>query len=163
MNRERLTNPNKKYKELKQKQKARISNIMYLETDRYLQEMKRPPETEEELEQISERVYRRVQGLGFWIPYREVANAYRKKCPHMIQRLQESGLPQHLRPKEKKAKSERIANAKKVKKRRKKKQEAISLPEQDDMFFFIAGYIPGGAPYGVTWEQMGLEPWEEIE
>lgn len=29
--------------------------------------------------------------------------------------------------------------------------------EQDDTFFFIAGYTPGGAPYGVTWEQMGME------
>ena len=37
------------------------------------------------------------------------------------------------------------------------------LIEQDDTFFFIAGYTSGGAPYGVTWEQMGLEPWEEIE
>jgi hypothetical protein len=28
------------------------------------------------------------------------------------------------------------------------------------MFFFIAGYTSGGAPYGVTWEEMGLEPYE---
>ena len=32
--------------------------------------------------------------------------------------------------------------------------------DSDDQFFFIAGYTPGGAPYGVTWEQMGLDPWE---
>jgi hypothetical protein len=31
---------------------------------------------------------------------------------------------------------------------------------QDDRFFYIAGYTSGGAPYGVTWEEMGLEPWE---
>jgi hypothetical protein len=24
---------------------------------------------------------------------------------------------------------------------------------QDENFFFIAGYTPGGAPYGVTWEE----------
>lgn len=163
MNRERLTNPNKQYKELKQKQKARISNIMYLETERYLQETKQPPETAEEMNLISEQVYRRIQGLGFWIPYEEVANAYRKKCPHMILRLQESGLPQHLRPKEKPIHSDTAAKAKKKKLRRKKKQDVPSLPEQDDRFFFIAGYTSGGAPYGVTWEEMGLEPWEEIE
>ncbi|RKJ37963.1 hypothetical protein D7X94_17920 [Acutalibacter sp. 1XD8-33] len=42
-------------------------------------------------------------------------------------------------------------------------QEQQSLPEQDDRFFYIAGYTSGGAPYGVTWEEMGLEPWEELE
>ena len=32
--------------------------------------------------------------------------------------------------------------------------------DQNDQFFFIAGYTSGGAPYGVTREEMGLEPWE---
>lgn len=34
----------------------------------------------------------------------------------------------------------------------------------DDTFSFIAGYTPGGAPYGVTWEQVGIDselPFEE--
>ena len=34
---------------------------------------------------------------------------------------------------------------------------------QDDNFFFIAGYTSGGAPYGVQWWEMGLEPWESID
>lgn len=34
---------------------------------------------------------------------------------------------------------------------------------QNNEFYFIAGYTSGGAPYGVTWKEMGLEPWEEIE
>ena len=34
---------------------------------------------------------------------------------------------------------------------------------QDDTFFYIAGYTSGGAPYGVTWEEMGLEPWQVLE
>ena len=34
---------------------------------------------------------------------------------------------------------------------------------QDDRFFVIAGYTSGGAPYGVTWEEMGLKPWEDLE
>ena len=34
---------------------------------------------------------------------------------------------------------------------------------QDDRFFFIAGYTSGGTPYGVTWEEMGLKPWEDLE
>ena len=34
---------------------------------------------------------------------------------------------------------------------------------QDDTFFYIAGYTSGGAPYGVTWEEMGLKPWQALE
>ena len=34
---------------------------------------------------------------------------------------------------------------------------------QDDTFFYIAGYTSGGAPYGVTWHEMGLEPWQALE
>jgi len=30
--------------------------------------------------------------------------------------------------------------------------ESVSL-DQDDQFYFIAGYTEGGAPYGVTWEE----------
>lgn len=48
-------------------------------------------------------------------------------------------------------------------------QKAIKRQEQseqqvdwrDDRFYFIAGYTSGGAPYGVTWEEMGLEPYED--
>ena len=28
-----------------------------------------------------------------------------------------------------------------------------SFLEQDDHFYFIAGYTSGGAPYGITWEE----------
>ena len=27
----------------------------------------------------------------------------------------------------------------------------------DGTFAFIAGYTPGGAPYGVTWEEVGID------
>lgn len=37
------------------------------------------------------------------------------------------------------------------------------FPDSNDQFFFIAGYTSGGAPYGVTWEQMGFDPWEMPE
>lgn len=167
MNRQRMNNPNKKYKELKQKQKARISDLMYRETDRLLQEKKRPPD-DNEVVQIAERVYCRIQGLGFWISYGEVLNEYQKKSPHILQRLQESDLPQHLLPKTKNEPSADPMSTSKEKQRktkghRQKKPKEIPFPEQDDTFFFIAGYTSGGAPYGVTWEEMGLEPWEEIE
>ena len=34
---------------------------------------------------------------------------------------------------------------------------------QDDNFFFIAGYTSGGAPYGVQWEEVNLEPREALD
>ena len=34
---------------------------------------------------------------------------------------------------------------------------------KDDTFFYIAWYTSGGAPYGVTWEEMGLEPCQSLE
>lgn len=167
MNRQRINNPNKKYKELKQKQKARISDLMYRETDRFLQEKKQPPDNDEVV-QIAERVYCRIQGFGFRIPYGEVLNEYQKKCPHILQRFQESGLPQHLLPKTKNESSTDSMSISKLKQRktkghRRQKLKEIPLPEQDDTFFFIAGYTSDGAPYGVTWDEIGLEPWEEIE
>lgn len=49
--------------------------------------------------------------------------------------------------------------------RKKETRDNLAKEEilQDDRFFFIAGYTSGGAPYGVTWEEMGLKPWEENE
>ena len=37
------------------------------------------------------------------------------------------------------------------------------FPDSNDQFFYIAGYTSGGAPYGVTWEEMGLLPYQAPE
>ena len=51
-----------------------------------------------------------------------------------------------------------------------KKQKAAEdiytqmFSDMDGTFAFIAGYTPGGAPYGITWEQVGIDselPFEE--
>ena len=49
------------------------------------------------------------------------------------------------------------------KERRGDKNKMYNLQDQDDRFFFIAGYTSGGAPYGVTWEEMGLEPRQTLD
>ena len=33
-----------------------------------------------------------------------------------------------------------------------KNEEQLNM-DSDDTFYFIAGYTPGGAPYGVTWDE----------
>ena len=49
----------------------------------------------------------------------------------------------------------------------KKNQENLFFDmysDMDDTFSYIAGYTPGGAPYGVTWEEVGIDsnlPFEE--
>lgn len=39
--------------------------------------------------------------------------------------------------------------------KKKKKDTEVEIPlfEQDEYFYFIAGYTSGGAPYGITWEE----------
>ena len=61
-----------------------------------------------------------------------------------------------------------VVKQKKQQKRAKRKKEArdnLTKEEilQDDRCFFIAGYTSGGAPYGVTWEEMGLKSWKDLE
>lgn len=48
---------------------------------------------------------------------------------------------------------------KKIKKRQKKQMDKYHdlLIEQDGMFCYIAGYTSGDAPYGVTWEEVGID------
>ena len=101
---------------------------------------------------------------------------YRKKFAtdrmQTLQELQLLGLTftEEQIAKEKRAvearRQQELAKKRKRKLRRQEKKQGGPHPvqmEQDDRFFFIAGYTSGGAPYGVTWEEMGLKPWEEIE
>lgn len=44
---------------------------------------------------------------------------------------------------------------------RKAKEWQEAHKDQNDQFYYIAGYTSGGAPYGLTWVEMGLEPWED--
>ena len=41
-----------------------------------------------------------------------------------------------------------------VKQKKKEKEEQNLYADSDDNFSFIAGYTSGGAPYGITWEEM---------
>lgn len=60
-----------------------------------------------------------------------------------------------------------IQRAKKAKSKKNHEQKRMQkdIPgfheDQDDTFYYIAGYTSGGAPYGVTWKEMGLKPYME--
>lgn len=63
----------------------------------------------------------------------------------------------------KKSEEERIRQ-KHLKQKTKKQREFDELyADSDDIFAFIAGYTSGGAPYGTTWEELGLEPYATPE
>lgn len=106
----------------------------------------------------------------------DIIKAYRKKfavdCMKAVAELQMLGvsLTKEQIDREKVAVKayQDIQRAKKAKRKRLREQKRMQkdIPvfheAQDDAFYYIAGYTSGGAPYGVTWEEMGLKPdiWE---
>lgn len=139
--------PNKKYKDLKQKQKAKIADWMFLETNRFFTENGRMPE-EGEIEALAKTVYEKICSLVIWVPYEELLKEYIKKLPRYAERVKEKSVVKAVEEKK-----ERTV-VKTAKKRRKKTEPLIEEIEQDEIFYYIAGYTSGGAPYGVTWEEM---------
>ena len=50
------------------------------------------------------------------------------------------------------------------KKRKKNTDDILDVSmDMDDRFAFIAGYTPGGFPYGTTWEELGIDPGLSLE
>ena len=154
---------NKTFKHLKQKQKARISDFMYQETDAFFNTYEKMPFTEEECRMVVDRIYSRVRGLGILIAYEEIYREYRKRRICIVERLQQQGLPEHIIVKMEKVVRPKSKSQPKRRRRRQKKEINDTLPDQNDQFFYIAGYTSGGAPYVITWEEMGLEPWVKLE
>jgi len=62
-----------------------------------------------------------------------------------------------------KAEQLRLEQRRKEREERRIQESYDRFPDSDDTFFFIAGHTSGGAPYGVTWEQMGLRPYQDLE
>ena len=117
-----------------------------------------------ELEKLAKMAFNKIQGRG--LSYETVHDVFMRKQARFAERIEKNGVPEPPKPKVKKTEAEKLAIKRAARKRKKAKlaaQQQPSLPEQDDRFFYIAGYTSGGAPYGVTWQEMGLEPWEELE
>lgn len=149
------------YKALKQKQKARIADWMYRETLRFFQQYQRMPESEE-FETPCQTVYVKVRSANYRVTYDEIRQLYVKRLDAYALRVQrdtEAGIT--LESLTKQPKQKKTGKAPRPRKK-KKREPAATESWQDDRFFFIAGYTSGGAPYGVTWEEMGLEPWDDL-
>lgn len=149
------------YKALKQKQKARIADWMYRETLRFFLQYQRMPESEE-FETPCQTVYVKVRSANYRVTYDEIRQLYVKRLDAYALRVQrdtEAGIT--LESLTKQPKQKETGKAPRPKKK-KKREPAATESWQDDRFFFIAGYTSGGTPYGVTWEEMGLEPWKDL-
>lgn len=117
----------------------------------------------------------RLEKARKWLDAYEGQNVlkdYRKKFAvdrlKSIEELQLLGLtftPEQI-AREQQAVEARIRQEQAKKAKRRARRKAAKQPpspfheDQDDRFYFIAGYTSGGAPYGVTWEEMGLSPWK---
>ena len=144
---------------------------MYLKF--YLENQRMP--IEDEVNDICKRLFTAVQSFAPKTEYEKfykIVEKREKSYEERILRDLQNGITLEtlMAKKHKKTPEEKAAFAKQKKqqKRAKRKKEArdnLAKEEilQDDRFFFIAGYISGGAPYGVTWEEMGLKPWEDLE
>ena len=108
----------------------------------------------------------RLQSARAWLEQyqgEKVAAAYRKRygvdwaCT--FKELEMLGV--ELDPEYVKSVLQTVEGQAEAQQRKKAQQEGdleAGLIEQDENFAFIVGYTPGGAPYGITWEE-----WEALD
>ena len=94
----RLKRADRTYKDLKQKQKAKIADCMFEKTCDYYREHDKMPEGEDG-EKIAEQIYQRVKGIAEKASFDEVYRLYLYRLPRYETRIAENGL---LERKEKK-------------------------------------------------------------
>ena len=144
---------------------------MYLKF--YLENQRMP--VEDEVNDICKRLFTAVQSLAPKTKYEEfykIVEKREKSYEERILRDIQNGITLEIlmTKKHKKTPEEKAAVAKQKKqqmraKLKKETRDNLAKEEilQDDRFFFIAGYTSGGAPYGITLEEMGLKPWDDLE
>ena len=74
--------------------------------------------------------------------------------------LQELGLnyTQEQLDQIKQAEEQRLRQRRMEREAKERERLAELYEDCDDRFAFIAGYTDGGAPYGVMWEEVGIDP-----
>ncbi len=63
----------------------------------------------------------------------------------------------------KRSEEERIRQKHLAKEKKAQWEQDFLYEDSDDVYAFIAGYTGGGVPYGITWEELGLEPYASYE
>lgn len=162
----------RKYKNLSGKQKARIADKTYLAYLRFYLEHNRMPDVED-TEIIYKKIFQSVKVLAPMATFEEFEEICEKRVARYEERIKmdcEKGITLEIlngkhrkkTPEEKTIALKQKAEMRKIRRAKRKQEQSDQIIDQNDTFFFIAGYTSGGAPFGVTWEEMGLEPWQEI-
>ena len=87
------TQPNKTDKDLRQKQKGKISDWIFQAVCKYYREHGKMPEGED-ASKIAVRVYEKVKSTAIWVPYEEFYKVFLYKLPRYEARIAEQGLPE---------------------------------------------------------------------
>lgn len=146
------------WKALKQKQKARITEIMFqIVCEEYVATGNMPEE--DRYEKLARKAYSRCN-VGK-LAFKDMLNVFVKKQKRFAERIEEHGIPEEKSAKVKKTEKEKLAIKRKARanrKLKKQKAELDNLLDQDDDFCCIVGYTSGGAPYGLQWWEVGINP-----
>ena len=92
-NRKRLKRADRTYKDLKQKQKAKIADSMFEKTCDYYREHGKLPEGED-CERIAGQIYQRVKGIAEKASFDEIYSLYLYRLPCYEVRIAENGIPE---------------------------------------------------------------------
>ena len=161
------------YKDLKQKQKSAIADKTYSMYIRFYLENHRMPNADEK-SSICKKLFATVQVVAPKTEYEEFCRIVDKREVGFEERilrdiqngitLEKLNMRKRKKTPEEKAAVLKMKRKQRIAKRQVMKNHAVeNNTSQDDTFFYIAGYTSGGAPYGVTWEEVGLEPWQDLE
>ena len=163
---------NRSYKDLKQKQKSAIADKTYSMYLAFYLENHRMPDASE-MNDICKRLFATVQALAPKTGYEDFYKIVEKRAlgyeSCILKDIQSGITIETLNTKKQRKAPEEKASVAKQKKQQRRAKKKVKVSQtsgevyQDDRFSFIAGYTSGGAPYGVTWEEMGLKPWEDLE
>lgn len=83
----KLLQTNKKFSQLKEKQKALIAEWFYIECDNFYKKNNKFPSSKSETETIIDLVYERIQGRDIWIPFGEIRQYFAKRKARIEKRV----------------------------------------------------------------------------
>ena len=118
-------NDYKPYKQLKQKQKAKVVERMYKELHQFFSDNQRFPDTPDEHELLARQIFSHIP---YHVSFDEFYSVYNKKHSAIEQRLAEKRLPEHLLHREERRQEKLNRPAVKMTKpHRKKKKKPLHL------------------------------------
>lgn len=135
----------KSWKELKAKQKQKVSEVMFdVICDHYKEYGQMPAGTD--LEELAKRAFTRIQGRGLGLSYETVHDVFMRKQARFAERIEKNGLPEPPKPKVKKTEAEKLALKRAARKRKRRRKRHRSRCCRNRMTVSsISPDIPPGA------------------